>query len=281
MVQAWKMLKSSSRTDMPAMVLELLPSLTQWNAALAPFISRVPDPSLAITNAFGSSLSLISPTSAESTKQTISRDGDGNSTALRLAQYTTQMVKSTDVLDNLTREQKTTIYKCMAIFLQFASDNLSIPGSMPLWESTDLDTESEIVDFVTEAQSLLGGWLHGQNPSTFESICEVQKQLLDESCGLTASSYYSARAYSALTAEIAELRGPTAHTDNGDMIKGFRRSSDVFAAAAYLTSASESGEELFKLCNYLLTDLTGHDFRKNGAEGMCACIRVLVHSDLQ
>ena len=281
MAQAQKMLKTSSRTDMPAMVLELLPSLTQWNAALAPFISRVPDPSLAIANPFGGSLSLISPTSAESTKQTIFRDGDGNSTALRLAQYTIQIVKSTDVLDSVTCEQKTTICKCMALFLQFASDNLSIPGSMPLWESTDLDTESEIVDFVTEAQSLLGGWLHSRDPSMFGSICEVQKQLLDESCGLTASSYYSARAYSALTVEIAELRGPTAHTDNGDMIKGFRRSNDVFAAAAYLTSDSESGEELFKLCNYLLTDLTGHDFRKNGAEGMYASIRLLVHNDLQ
>ncbi|KAL9136293.1 MAG: hypothetical protein Q9175_002499 [Cornicularia normoerica] len=265
--QARKVLENSSPSNMPAMVQELLPNLTQWNAALAPFISRVPDPSLAITNAFGGSMSIISSTSSESIKQTVSRDGDGNSAVLRIAQYTTQIIKSTGIYDRATHEQKTTVCKYMALFLQLASDNLSVTGSMPLWESTEIDTESEIVDFVAEAQSLLGGWLHSRDPLTSESIFEVQKQLLDDSCGLIASSYYSGRAYSALTAEIAELHGPSAHTNDADFIKGFRRSNNAFVAAAYLTSASES-EELFRLCNYLLTDLTGHDFRKNLAEGM-------------
>lgn len=217
-------------------------------------------------------MSIISSTSSESIKQTVSRDGDGNSAVLRIAQYTTQIIKSTGIYDRATHEQKTTVCKYMALFLQLASDNLSVTGSMPLWESTEIDTESEIVDFFAEAQSLLGGWLHSRDPLTSESIFEVQKQLLDDSCGLIASSYYSGRAYSALTAEIAELHGPSAHTNDADFIKGFRRSNNAFVAAAYLTSASES-EELFRLCNYLLTDLTGHDFRKNLAEGMCTMIR--------
>ena len=262
------------------MVQDLLPNLTQWNAALAPFISRIPDPSLAITNAFGGSVSMISPNSSGSIKQTISRDGDGNSAALRVAQYTTHIIKSTGIFDSATHEQKTTVCKYMALFLQLAGDNLSVLGSMPLWESADPDSESEIVDFVAEAQSLLGGWLHRKDSPTLESTYEVQKQLLDDSCGLLASSYYSGRAYSALTAEIAELHGPSSHTNDAESIKGFRRSNDAFVAAAYLTSASES-EELFRLCNYLLTDLTGHDFRKNLAEGMLTTIMQLESYDSQ
>ena len=191
-----------------------------------------------------------------------------------MAQYTTLIIKETDILDSATNEQKTIVCKCMALFLQVASDNLSVPGSMPLWESADLDTESEIVEFVAEAQVLLGDWLHNRDSSMSGSISEVQKQLLDGSRGLLASSYYNGRAYSALTAEIAELHGPLVHSNDADLIKEFRKSSDAFVAAAYLTSASES-EELFRLGNYLLTDLTGQDFRKNLAEGISAIINLL------
>lgn len=249
------------------MAEELLPGSAESKAALAPFISRVPDPSLAITNAFGGSLSMIIPTTSSIIDQTIYRDGYGNSVALRVAQYTTQLIRSTNIFDSATHERKATICKYMAIFLQLASDNLSVPGSMPLWEFTDLELESEIVDLLTEAQSLLGGWLHSRDSSTSEWVADVQKQLLDNSHGLSTSSYYSGRAFSALTAENTELHGPSAHLNNADLIKGFRRSNDAFVAAAYLTSASES-EDLFRLCNYLLTDLTEHDFRGNLVEGM-------------
>ena len=266
MAQARKVLGNSSPSDLPAMVQELLPDSNEWKTALALFISRVPDPSLAITNAFGGSLSLISPTSSDSVKHTIYRDGDGSSAALRMAQYTTRMIKSTDIFDKASRERKTSVCKYMAIFLQLASDNLSVPGSMPLWEFADPDIESEIVEFVTEAEGLLGEWLHSRGSSTSEFLAEVQEQLLDDSYGLTASSYYSGRAFSTLTAETAELHGSSAHVNDADLIRGFRRSNDTFAAAAYLTSASES-EELFRLCNYLLTDLTEHDIRKSLAEG--------------
>ena len=265
--QTRRVLGNSSVGDLPAMVEELLPGPTEWKAALAPFISRVPDPSLAITNDFGGSVSMISPTTSSSIDQTIYRDGYGNSVALRMAQYTTEIVKSTEIFDSASHERKATICKYMAVFLQFASDNLSVPGSMPLWEFADPDFESEMVDFVTESQNLLRGWLHSRDSSTSEFVAEVQKQLLDDSHGLSASSYYSGRAFSALTAEKNELHGPSAHLNNADLIKGFRRSNDAFAAAAYLTSASES-EELFRLCNYVLTDLTEHDFRENLAEGM-------------
>ena len=261
------MLGNSPSDDLRAMAQDLLPSLIQWNAALAPFISRLPDPSLAITNAFGGSLSMISPSASDSAKMTIARDGDGNSAALRLAQYTTQIVKNTEIFDRAPPDLKTTVCKYLALILQLASDNLSVPESMPLWNSADPDTEFEMVEFIAEAQSLLGGWSHSKDSSTSEFISEVQKQLLDDSRGLTASSYYSGRAFSALTAETTEFQGPPLHINHGDWIKEFRTSDAVFVAAAYLTSATES-EELFRLCNHLLTDLTGHNFSTKPAEGM-------------
>lgn len=249
------------------MAEELLPGPSEWKAALAPFTSRIPDPSLAITNAFGGLLSMISPTTSSMVDQAIYRDGYGNPVALRMAQYTTQLIKGTNIFDSATHDKKATVCKYMAIFLQLASDNISVPGSMPLWEFAEPDLESEIIYFLTEAQTLLGSWLHSRDSSTSEFIAEVQKQLLDNSHGLSISSYYSGRAFSALTVENTELHGPSARFNNADLIKSFRRSNDAFVAAAYLTSASES-EDLFKLCNYLLTDLTELDLRENLAEGM-------------
>ena len=274
------MLGNSSPNDLPGTVQELLPDLSEWKAALTPFTSRVPDSSLAITNAFGGLLSIISSTSSDSGTHTIYRDADGNSAALRMAQYTTQIIQSTNILDSASQEKKAIVCKYMAVFLQLASDNLSVPGSIPLWMSADADIEAELVDFVTEAQTLLGGWLHSRDSSTSGFIAEVQKQLLDDSYGHTASSYYSGRAFSALTAEAAELHGPSAHVNDAELIKGFRKSNDVFVAAAYLTSASES-DELFRLCNYLLTDLTEHDFHKNLAEGTFNLVRPLGACGLQ
>lgn len=225
-------------------------------------------------------MSMISPISSTAVKQEISRDGDGHSAALRIAHYTTHLIKSTSVFDSATQEQKTTICKYMALFLQLASDNLSVPVSMPLWGPNDPELESEIVDFVAGAQSLLVSWLHSRDPSISEIVSEAQKQLLDASHGLTPSSYYSGRAYSALTAEIAETHGPSVPTNDADLIKGLRKSNDAFVAAAYLTSASES-EALFRLCNYLLTDLTGHEFLESPAEGMSSFIRPLGAPGLQ
>ena len=253
------------------MVQNLLPDVSQWNNALAPFILRIPDPSLAITNAFGGSLSMISSTISDSNKQKIFRDEDGNSAAHRMAHYTTQIIKSTGIFDSMTHEQKAVVWKHLAVFLQLASDNLSVPGSMPLWESTDLDTESEIVDFVAEAQTLLADWLRSKDSITSDFVPEVQKQLLDSAYGLETSSYYSGRAFSVLNAEFTELHGPLSHTNDADLIKRFRRSTDAFVVVAYLTSALES-EELLRLCNYTLTDLTGYDFQKDLAEGMLNCL---------
>ena len=189
-----------------------------------------------------------------------------------MAQYTIQLIKNTSIIDTATQEQKIIVCKYMALFLQCASDNLSVSGSIPLWESADLDLESQIVDFIAEAQSILGGWLHNRDLLTSESICAVQKQLIDDSYGLMASSYYSGRTYSALTAEIVESGGYSAHTNDATLIRGFRRSNDAFVAAAYLTSCSES-EEVFRLCNHLLTDLTEHDFGNNIEEGMLTIVR--------
>ena len=248
--QAQKLIKQASPIDLPAVADDLLPSTTQWGDVLAPFITRSPNKSLAITNPIGGALFLLLR-SPESSKQEISWDADGYSAAFRMARYATKLILSTDCFSHASKESKVAACKAMATFLQLAGDDLSVKGSPPLWELIDPDLESEVVDFVAEAQALLASWL------TLDFVTDVQKQLLCDTSGRSTISYYGARAYSALTIEIAELQGAqvTHHQDVGQL-KQLQQSPDVFTSAALLTSLSDSKEAL-KLCNGLLADLTG------------------------
>ena len=225
-----------------------------------PFITRAPDPSVAMTNSFGGALFLISQDSATAGTQKVFRDGDGYSAAFRMAQYTTKLVKGTRTFETITKERKVVTCKSLALFLQLASDDLSVAGSVPLWILSDSYLDAEVVEFVAEAQALLHTW----RASDF--IGGVQDQLLVESEGDTPDSYYNARAYSALSTEIAELQGGQVANVDVDRLKQLRKSSDIFALAAILTSCSDS-PELLKLCNGLLADLTGHNFREKSDWG--------------
>ena len=253
--QAQKLIEKASPTDLPAVANELLPSATQWGDALAPFITRSPNESLAITNPIGGALFLLLR-SPDPSKRKISWDADGYSSAFRMARYATKLILSTDCFSHALKESKVVTCKAMATFLQLAGDDLSVKGSPPLWELVDPDLESEVVDFVAEAQALLASSL------TLDCITDVQKQLLYNTAGRSTTSYYNARAYSALMIEIAELQGAQVirHSDVGQL-KQLRQSPDVFTSAALLTSVSDSKETL-KLCNGLLADLTGQQLHE-------------------
>lgn len=257
--------QQTSPEGMPDLVAGLLPNLAQWNAVLEPFVTRSPNPSLAITNPFGGALSLVTRASASSLGESIPRDGDGYSSAFRMVLYTHKLIRTTKVFDYATSEHKGVICKNLALFLQLAGDNLSISGSMPLWDSPDPDQESEIVDLAAEMQNLLASWLQADSPPS-EFLPAVQTQLLEDAKGLTAKSYYSGRAYSTMTSELRELHGYVVRDNETERMKMMRKSADVFAAAGYLTSTTES-KNLQRVGNELLADLTGLDVQKHMAEG--------------
>lgn len=209
---------------------------------------------------------MIAATSSSPSETDIARDVNGYSSAFRIAQYTSKLIKSTGVFDHASRERKGITCKYIAQVIQLASDDIGVPGSMPLWEYSDPGLENEMVDFVADIQSLLLSWLRNMDRTLSDFVSDAQSQLLNESRGLTATSYYSGRAYCMMTMEVVELHGAKASIDPIGQIKALRTSPDVFTAAAYLTSTSES-QELLRLCNHLLTDLTGHDFSENMNEG--------------
>lgn len=263
--RAQNLYEQTSQEEMPGLAAELLPNITQWTAVTKPFLTRVPNPSLAITNAFGGALSLIPHASPASVKEAVPRDSNGYSSAFRVLVYTIKLIEATKIFDYATSEHKVVICKNVALLLQLAGDDLSISGSMSLWDPQDPDQESEIVDLVADMQRLLISWLQADSPYA-EFLPAVQNELLEDANGSTAVSYYSGRAYSLVSTEFRELHGYVINNNDTERLQTIRKSTDVFAAAGYLTSATQS-KELQKLGNELLADMTGLDLQTHMEEG--------------
>lgn len=180
-----------------------------------------------------------------------------------MVQYATKLIQATDIFAKATEEQKVILIRNLSLFLQLAGDNLSVLGSMPVWSVSEPDLESDIVDFIAEAQSLWASWL--QETHYPELITNVQGQLLKDSSGLSAVAYYCGRACSAMKAEDIELHGHAPHHEIL-ALKSLQKSPDIFMSMAVLTSIME-GKETMRLCNELIADLTGHAFNKDPSTG--------------
>lgn len=175
-----------------------------------------------------------------------------------MAQYVTKLARAMNVLLSASEDLQIVSLKNMALFLQLAGDNLSVLGSIPLWDSSDSELEPDILDFIAEAQGLLASWL--QKSPLPEQFLLVSQQLLHNSLGLSSASYYNGRAYSAINAEVAEFHGYGLDDEKAKQLKGIRKSANTFADLALLTT-SESKQTL-RFCNELVADLTGQSFNR-------------------
>ena len=183
-----------------------------------------------------------------------------------MVRYTIQLIKSTDVFNLCTVEQKADICKYIALFLQLAGDDLSVPAVAPLWITSDQEVESEFIDFIAESQTLLASWLHKAPLAAF--VTNAANHLAGMSSRSDALSYYSARSFSAIATEIVETHGGHGITDAEiKRLRELRTSSeDIFTAIASFISITDA-PELLRLCNGLLADITGQDLPNDLSTG--------------
>ncbi|MCJ1260822.1 hypothetical protein MMC22_000685 [Lobaria immixta] len=266
--QAQKLLHQALQHDVPALVVRLLPNSTQWTTVLKPFITQLPNPSMSIMTTLGGAINLIDREMSQvADVRSISRDFDGCSPALRMAWYVTKLLNTTDVFDHTTEEQRVVLIQHLATFTQLATHNISVPGSVPLWENIDLDIENEVSRLITDIQTLRVNWIRDNESLSKDLINTTQGQLLQESRGTSASSYHNACAYSSIGSELVELHGDFGSQEDLEQLDTVWTSPDIFTKAALLATAFES-KLLFKLCSKLFDDLTGHNFHKKTHEGL-------------
>ena len=251
--QATTVFNKASPPSQASVAHQVMPNQAQWSVALTPFLSVSLQDSLATCAPFGSALYLIKDVNKSSIA--VSRDAEGQSLLFRIAQYASNMIQIDQLFNLLPTDQQIAIGINLLIVLELANDDLSVPGSLPLCITSQVE-DNEVLNFVATSQHQISSWLKGGLPD--ELVDSIRQRLLDSSYGTSLSSYYHGRALARIAAVI----------DNGlgKLEQAFMRHArsivkqpDVFMAASLCSSTSNTSE-LLRLFNEIITQLTGQDF---------------------
>lgn len=265
--QARTLFEQAEDSEKVIVATAVLPSETHWREALSPFLIFAPNPSLAITNPFGCAISIIeSPQiSPYEVVQTVSRDAEGFSAALRMLFYVTKLLNGTNVLPCCKEDDKSSICEKLVLILQLAGDQLAVPSPNGLWDTSLPNGDTEVANLLAETQNLIAEWMHER----LEFVNIALQRLLEMCEGRSVKSYYSARAYSAMSVEMRELYGNVPNETESAILQRPSKSLGVgslFQISALLTAASDA-KRVTRLAGEFLATLTGLDLQADSEEG--------------
>ena len=251
MEQATKILQQSSPEDLAEIVTQLLPGSDHWSVAVKPFLADKPNPALAMTNALGGALYLIdSSQDTEGDNQPVIYDLEGYSLLTRIVLFAAKILKSGPGLQNLNEEKRLAILALLSVFAELATDGLSVASRPGLW-NTDLEVENEMANLLADTQLIL--FMNLKSPPY------IDQQLLHHADGMSIASYYHARAYTTLLAQVAESRPSGIGADQQRVLESRLQSSQpTFNAIATMASGMDLKLTL-KLCNSYIDAIAGTD----------------------
>ena len=255
--QSRDILNRASHAERSVTAANLLPNREQWSHALVPFLSRLPESSLALTTTFGGAIALIE--TFESSSPSVARDQEGQSLAIRIARYVTELLLDSITFDLNAGDMELVLIENLSLIVQLASDDISVHSLMPLWDAPRIDADVGLVDFVANAQTLLTRWFQRSSNAKLKS--ELKQSLLDGSKGDSASSYRYGRCFSTINAEDSELESMSQNAYIAQ-VKAILKSDQPFTATALLTSVP-GGKEVTHLVNEILANTTVLDLENN------------------
>jgi hypothetical protein len=261
----------------------VLPSVQDWDAALAVFLGVPPKSSLAITNSLGGAIYLVhSQAPLASTK--VTRDADGYSAAYRMLQYVAKLWKDTDQfpIEEIPVAIRGAYLRNISLTIQLANDNIGLAGANGLWADYSTEVESEAMAFVAEAHAVYtdelkrasSTWAGGNEFMTWASDLLGQIE-----ANTSAETYYKTRAFSTLILDMILITGwrnaQTAQVQ--DMLKAVRKDKAIFPILAHLNAFKEplaASKSCERMCNELIADLTGLDIEQKYDEGLRQLIQL-------
>ena len=242
---------------------QALPDLESWKAAIAPFIGTAPSIALAITSVLGGATYLVDPESKSDSSEAL-RDADGLSQALRFAMYTARVFSNRTLLQALGPETQTELFQLFYIthVLLNESNSLTAQGGLA---SPNPETEAEVVEFVNEANKLIGDCFQQyEDASSYAFVGTAIDNFFENSKGTSTSAFYHAQALSHALGDLESIHGG-GHVkvqEYEDKTLQLYKAKDVvpFAACASgLKEALSDSKKLDRQTNELVADLTGLD----------------------
>jgi E3 ubiquitin-protein ligase listerin len=189
------------------LVDRLLPGPSQWEKALQPFVEIAPKFSLAITDPLAGCVHLVEQTEITNPSLTNqSRDSNGYSTAIRIASYTTKLLKANNVFDFLDQDKQTAVLGGIVLTMQLANDNLGLAGANHLWTQYSSDVEEDMLEFISDAHEVVVKLLRdGVNAITLQPNALDSIWMSSALKKTSARAFYIARASSFVFSELVEL----------------------------------------------------------------------------
>ncbi|KAK1814744.1 hypothetical protein LTR12_010880 [Friedmanniomyces endolithicus] len=270
---------------------QMLPSIDVWRSSVRAAV-RVPKASLAILSPLGGAVNLVQA-SSPGEQGPVKMDSEGLSQALRIAMHVTRLLASTDAKSKLAEiEAQWTVVALLHMCVILAEDKLSVVGTNALWQpSNSGSTEVAVLDFVTEANTVLNGCWEAlrpvkcanedDEPTAYEQLMLAVRQLQHgHDPESPALHYYAALANARITDNLFELHGHGAEQvkESEASLKASRLGKDTTMSTAAVIVGQQralAGTQIItRFCNELVADLT--DINLSDAQHQKATLKQLV-----
>ena len=210
-------------------------------------------------------MSLVDGRLSETSKkewESVPRDANRCSLALRLAYFTTRILSSFDILDHVDTETVETVFYSLPLALQLIDDDLSIENSNGV---TGMELEEQREDYmetVNDGRKVISQWIHsGSQLATGESVSSKLSSFweskLDGLSGTSPMDYRIGEAFVRITASAGSKTKSSEEV--AKLCKDVRtanaiRSASWLAALRHSVISNPAGT---RLCNELVADSTG------------------------
>lgn len=274
--KAWDLINRAPESERAGLAERLLFTAEHWRPALQPFLGRVRNVSLAITNAVGGCVFFVADDVAGDVDAgSVVRDGQGVSSALRMGVFTAEFLKAVgafekstaDIFSGVSEEARVDLIFYLMLALEISKDNIGITGTNDFWTGYSAEVEAEVEEFVSNTQLFITNCLKEGEPAIHLAVDRLMEVALEK----TATGFYAARVLTRLIADLTEYQTNTERAQSWIKSVNVRKDTDFFRCTAILAGLAETLEhnkDADRLRNELASDLTGMSVTKAGEEGL-------------
>lgn len=253
-------LKDSEHIKRSGLLSSLLPTAEHWQIALKPFLDQPTSVPSAITSPLQGVVYAIDQDGPKF-MESVPRDSDDFSIAMRLALYVTKLI-SKEGVGIVDFKEMESLYLYYPQVLQLINMKITIDDSSELWLNSTAEVIDEAVDVLSRGQKLIKNWVQDSvNAERGSTVVDVWQVQLSRMKGTSPHTYILGLCFSYIITDYLEILGPAQALRNWkNEISSMHRSDDIVQSAALISVLQgilPYSAEGKKLCNELIADATG------------------------
>ncbi|KAJ6145689.1 hypothetical protein N7470_009584 [Penicillium chermesinum] len=247
-------------------VKDILPSASDWENALAPFLRIPPRPSTAITSPLLGAVHLVQPDISDSLKNlwlSVPRDSNRCTAAFRVTAFITKLMSSFDLVTKLDSDDLESLFVSFPLALQLIDDDLSIENCNGISGVELADQRDEYLELVIQGRAVINKWMHSkaslkssQDTSISSYFVALWEEKLDQLNETFAVDYRIGQTFVKL---MTSLDINKSSDDVAKICRDGRTANAIRSASWFsvLRSSILTNSVGSRICNELVADSTG------------------------